>query len=176
MINLAGQPPERVDFECRRELYRARIHVEDTARSPGEVCAAVRGRIGDIVLTRAWRYWVAEGPVPLVIARALYDDPIGREDVRVAGHCGCPPPEFPWIQHRDADGKKLRPLTSEATDTRFRDDANGLLAKISAEIMATTRWVADPEAEAARSFVDAYHIDTEAGLRLFADVLRARNP
>ena len=42
---------------------------------------------------RAWYYWVATGPIPLSVARLLYNNPVGKKNIRVAGHCGCPPPD-----------------------------------------------------------------------------------
>lgn len=172
MINIAGGDPQGVDYECRRELFMARIPIVDGPRSGGEVATSVTGRLGQIVFRRAWSYWIASGPVPLSIARALYDDPIGRMDVRVSGHCMCPPPEFPWVEHLDADGKHLRPTTNRDRDVPPGGWDSPTLTPILTKIEATTRWVDDPEAEASSSFVDLYHIDSVAGLRLFADALR----
>ena len=49
-------------------------------------------------------YFVAEGWVPANIAERLYADPVGREVVRVDGHCGCPAPRGPvGIYHIDSE-------------------------------------------------------------------------
>lgn len=124
MPNLARRDPDpRVDERIKIELTRARIDLRELdhdERKRSEVPATIGGRIGAFTLQRAWMYWVVKGPMPLDAARALYADPIGADDVRVAGHCGCPPPD---------------------------------------------EWARD-------GFVDSYHIDSVAGLRLFADAVR----
>lgn len=104
MINLAGC--KESDEHIARELRRARI---DAVSVPvyGEPKATLAGKLGPFTFTRAWRYWVVEGPMPLAVARELYADPIGVDDVRVAGHCGCPPPEPPWVAYYDAAGERL---------------------------------------------------------------------
>jgi hypothetical protein len=92
MQNLAGKVD--CDVFILEELYKAGVciveHPEPLRR---EVPASLTGVMGKFTFARAWYYWVVEGPVPLSVAKILYDHPRGREDVRVAGHCGCPPPE-----------------------------------------------------------------------------------
>jgi hypothetical protein len=125
MKNLAGDVD--CDAHIRRELRRAIVPAISCDRDPNsEVPYRVRGQIGPFALRRAWTYWVATGPVPIEVARALHADPIGREDVRVAGSCACPPPEHPWLD--ELDGRRA---------------------------------------------VSLYHIDSEAGLRLYADAVRS---
>ena len=46
----------------------------------------------EFCLSRNWYYYVAVGYVPMEAAVELYEHPIGRKDVRVEGHCGCPDP------------------------------------------------------------------------------------
>lgn len=105
MRNLAGD--KECDREIRRELERARIPaVIDEEINHPEVKARFRGRLGEFVFTRHWTYWGAYGPVPLEVARELYADPVGATDIRVAGHCGRPPPEPPWL-HRWRDGRRV---------------------------------------------------------------------
>ena len=41
---------------------------------------------------RNWYYYVVSGYVPMEAAIELYEHPIGKKDVRVEGHCGCPDP------------------------------------------------------------------------------------
>jgi len=120
MRNLAGD--ERADSSIHDELEAAGIPcapIDSTFR--GEVPATVEGRLGAFTFHRLWYYWSVRGPMPLDAARRLYADPVGSTTVRVAGHCGCPPPDE-W-----ADG----------------------------------------------GFVHSYHIDSAAGLRLFADAVRS---
>jgi hypothetical protein len=118
VINLAGSTES--DIWCAAELTAAGITIEVADKPYGEPRTRVKGRLGGITFERAWYYWIASGPVPLGVARRLYADPVGGKDVRVAGHCGCPPPD---------------------------------------------EW-------AKGGYVRSYHIDSPAGLRLFADAVR----
>lgn len=124
MRNLAGNMD--CDAYIAVELRRSMIaSTECELDRHSEVPSRLRGKLCGITFQRAWTYWIASGPVPLGIAWWFYNDPIGRTDIRVAGHCGCPAPEPPWTETIDG-----------------------------------------------ASFVTTYHIDTEAGLRLFADTIR----
>jgi hypothetical protein len=121
--NLAGNP--ECDLWIAEELRRAMIPAEACEPDRCEVPSLLIGRLGAITFRRAWTYWVATGPVPIDIAHRLYEDPIGRTDIRVDGHCGCPAPVHPWTEI--VDGQEC---------------------------------------------VTSYHIDSEAGLRIFADAVR----
>lgn len=170
MQNLAGN--KDCDREIRRELARARIDVvEGGGDGKHEVPATVTGKLRGWTFKRAWYYWVAEGQLPLAVAQQLYADPIGKTDIRVAGHCGCPPPEYPWLAYFDADGVQLL-HDPDGEEARLAVDfvEKGFL---KVEQMAGKRFVTDAAAAAARVVVESYHIDSEAGLRLFADTLRA---
>lgn len=61
------------------------------------------GRLGPFTFARLWYYWHVSGPVPLPVAIELYEHPVGRQDVRVAGHCGRPPPQE-WAEDLE-DGR-----------------------------------------------------------------------
>ena len=126
MRNLAGD--SECDVFVEHELKRARIPIErvDLPRN-SEVPYRIIGRLGGITFQRAWTYWVAKGPVSIETARRLYDDPVGRTDIRVDGHCGCPEPVLPWTEVIDG-----------------------------------------------HEFVTTYHIDSEVGLRIFADAVRGQ--
>lgn len=123
MRNLAGD--SRCDIYIADELRRSMIPSEARAADRCEVPSLLIGRLGAITFRRAWTYWVATGPVPLDVAHRLYEDPVGRTDIRVDGHCGCPAPVHPWLS-----------------------TING------------------------QEFVTSYHIDSEVGLRIFADAIR----
>jgi len=60
----------------------------------------------EFVFVRRWSYWSVTGYVPLDTAVKMYRDPIGKRDVRVAGHCGCPPPEE-WILPKLVAGQEV---------------------------------------------------------------------
>lgn len=96
-------------------------------RSKSEVPYHIIGNIGDgkFIFKRAWYYWMISGNVPLKIAKKLYENPIGKRDVRVYGHCGCPPPKK-WTTR--INGKRC---------------------------------------------VTSYHIDSQLGLNLFAETVKA---
>lgn len=87
--------PELIDHvtkTCSDELVAAGITPHKfpfVGRS--EVPSMVRGSFGQWGFTRAWYYWVAEGPgIPPDIAEQLHAT--HGKQVRVAGHCGCPSP------------------------------------------------------------------------------------
>jgi len=123
MKNLAGV--EECDRDIRSELTRACIDIEEVPKGNSEVPYTLEGRLGALTFHRAWYYWVVNGPVSLKIAQELYAHPEGKANVRVAGHCGCPAPQTPWIEDIDGVG-----------------------------------------------YVTTYHIDTQAGLLLFAQKVK----
>jgi hypothetical protein len=164
MENLAGRGD--CDTSIFRELNRCGIEV---VRLPnklwGEVPASITGKLGQFQFHREWYYWVVRGNVPLPVAQELYNNPVGKTDIRVTGHCGCPPPDE-WVTYIDDKGRILCP-TSE------KPHGNGPLSK---SILARTdiRFVEDPSAEG-KGFIQLYHIDSELGLRIFADTLKKHN-
>ena len=82
------------DEEIAAELMKAGIPVSklpEFMRDKGEVKTIIMGELNLWGFTRAWYYWVANGPgIPPDIAMKLHEE-FGKE-VRVAGHCGCPSP------------------------------------------------------------------------------------
>lgn len=162
MENLAGL--EGCDPQVERELTRAKIDVVKGVRNErSEVPTSITGRLGSFIFQRRWRYWAAIGPVPLAVARELYDDPVGRTDIRASGDAGCRPPEL-WARYLDSTGRELLPA--------------GELSGLSKEIVALVesndrvRVVSNVEVEGGQPFITDYHIDSEIGLRVFADTLR----
>lgn len=129
MRNLAGSTTAHVDAYAEDELKEAGIHIFRGKPSRGEVPASVIGEQGRFRFERAWYYWVAHGPVSIELARKMYDDPRGRYDVRVAGHCGCPEPVKPWTEIVEGD-----------------------------------------------ECVTEYHIDSQDGLNLFAEIVLGTRP
>lgn len=129
MENLAGK--KDCDDVIIGELEKAGITILKGIKSDGEVLYSSIGVLGEwydakeieksiqkfsgsisikadsmgkyfkYVFVRAWYYWVVRGPVPLPIARKLYEHSIGKKDVRVAGHCDCPSP------NEEEDGRIL---------------------------------------------------------------------
>ncbi|MFH0936845.1 MAG: hypothetical protein V1808_00955 [Candidatus Daviesbacteria bacterium] len=175
MENLAGS--FECDFKIRQELDQAGIRViKLRERSEGEVPATLVGKLGNIYFARSWSYWVVEGEIPLEAAKEMYADLIGKEDVRVAGHCGCPPPED-WAKHYDIQGKELCPSKEEeyVLDLEAKKRKSRWDRKWIQEIRSTTRYVENPAKEAFKSVVDLYHIDSQEGLNLYAATARKFN-
>lgn len=165
MQNLAGN--DQADEYIRRELERARIPVQDTEPHSGEVPYTLIGQLGDLAFTRAWYYWVVNGNVPLEVAQELFADPVGVTDIRVAGDCGCPPPEerIKWLTD---EGKQIYPAEQQAEWDRIAKAHEFMQAEKDTIIFTD-----DPVAHGAKPFVTTYHVDTEIGLRIFVDTLKA---
>jgi hypothetical protein len=98
MQNLAGHPEST--RLAKSELEEAGIPVVALDAPYGEPRAWVGGAIGEFTFRRAWYYWIVNGPMPLAQAEEMYVHADGRHDVRVAGHCGCPPPSE-WADEVD---------------------------------------------------------------------------
>ena len=161
MDNLAGHP--KSDERCREELRLARIPTIEVERCGGPR-TIVAGKLGGVEFRRAWCYWIASGKVPLDVARRLYEDPIGQRDVRVDGFCGNEDPEkrtcwFDGDEHVaiDPDGSKDREYDAWI--------ANGEARAIDKPRFARAT-------DGLQGYVMGYHIDSLAGLRLFADTMR----
>lgn len=171
MINLAGN--KDCDREIRRELTRCRVPIVEGERSPGEVPATLTGKLGPFSMWRAWTYWVAKGAVPLTVAWELYDDPVGKTDVRVDGHCACPPPEGHRVRRYDSAGKQI--VLDKTGDEQGRFLHYVETGAIPASHFEQLHWVSfesDLVRQTECAVVESYHIDTEIGLRLFADTIR----
>lgn len=182
MINLAGHA--NPDPIVEEELFVAGIDVERLPHAlGGEVKTRIVGRLGPIRFHRAWYYWIAEGPVPLAIAREMYEQrPYGRRDVRVTGHCGCPPPEDPWLTYRDREGREIHLLHTETDLALYEKFKNGTLDRIMAKVLGPLfRGEQGPLVLSnddrkrlyATVTVESYHIDSQGGLKVFADAMRA---
>lgn len=93
-----------VDSLVHEELRQARIPVIRLPKiqDHSEVPTTVQGVLCGWKFVRAWYYWIAEGPaLPFEFADPLHEH-IGQE-VRVAGHCGCPKPRE-WYSRHDQLG------------------------------------------------------------------------
>lgn len=104
MKNAAGD--NDCDVYLREELELAGIKVVPYRRlkeyERSEVPADVIGQLKGWTFTRAWYYWVARGPeIPFEPAEKLHE--LHGQEVRVAGHCGCPSP-LEWYGEREYSG------------------------------------------------------------------------
>lgn len=171
MQNLAGN--KDCDREIMRELTRCRIPIVECERSTGEVPSALEGKLGPFRMWRAWTYWVVKGPAPLHVAQELYDDPVGRTDVRVDGHCGCPAPEGHNVNRYDSAGKQLVLDKTGDEQRRYLHFVDqGFIPESRFNELHWVSFESDLVRLTERAVVEVYHIDTEVGMRLFADTIR----
>lgn len=188
MINLAKSPIAKNDEAILEELFVAGIDVlRDDTRLDAEVSTHITGvlrRKSTLVpifrFQRAWYYWMVEGNVPLAVAEAMYaQEPYGKRDVRVAGHCGCPPPKE-WAVHFTAEGKRVFLFTGHDLELHrsFKDGtlSPSMRAALSNLFLGNEGPIVETEAErdaiTALRAVTNYHIDSQAGLKVFVDTLR----
>jgi len=169
MQNLAGRGPHPSTEICKAELEAAGITPCDATPPLGEVGSLVAGELRGFKFTRFWYYWVVEGPMPLEAARRIHADPVGAKGVRVAGHCGCPPPVDPWVKWFmpdgtrvwvDPTGKQAEQWEKYRANKDFEDDGARFVRSIE-------------ETPGARGFVMSYHVDTAEGLKLLVDTIRS---
>ena len=169
MRNLAGV--EDCDLEIEQELTMARINiVKLPAKVSSEVKFSLMGELNSWKFSRAWYYWVAtEGRLPLEVARKLWQDPIGKKDVRCGGHCGCLSPDEYGATYLGENGIHL------CSDPEGKEEKGwdrlvekGLIHKEEPR----PHFVQDKKAVYKTAYVDLYHIDSLAGLRLFADTIK----
>lgn len=166
MKNLAGV--KECDQTIIEELKTAgitQVKVEKPKNTevPYSVEGVIETKFGTLSLTRAWTYWVVSGLVPLALAEKLYANPEGKTAVRVSGHIGCLDPKN-QIVYVDRKGKELYPKTELE-----EYDKNSLLYQLVKK-NKSIRFVDDP-AKDGKPFVKNYHIDTQAGLNLFNQVV-----
>lgn len=171
MQNLAGN--KDCDVPVEKELMRAGIDLLRGMPRDNEVPASIRGQLGKFTFTRAWYYWVVKGDVPIEVARELYEDPVGKTDVRVAGHCMCPAPDK-WTVWKTPDGCRVLAAKEEegfkASALKYLgDDSEDSLLKLYGEKYVFSD---DPESLGAKQCVGSYHIDSELGLYKFVEALK----
>lgn len=146
--------------------------------------ALVRTPSGVVEIARGHSYyWTAKGRVPLQKALKLYGHPIGRDKIRVAGHCGCPPPEAPWVDWFAPDGKKVMALKTKTECEEYvqrgreaadRGEEPSHIAEVGAKILAENYFSDNPAMDFdAKGYVDSYHIDSDLALKIFVDELKA---
>jgi hypothetical protein len=164
--NLAGN--RDCDVVIRAELDEAGVpRAELRVPLEREVAASVVGQLGPFRFERAWYYWVVNGNVPLMVAEEMYATEIGKRDVRVVGHCACPPPAE-WAKYMDADGKKLVSDPDGTQETKYR----AFSGRFGWPDDEAPRFVPCAKDAAAAAYVTSYHIDSQEGLALFAETMR----
>ena len=163
MRNLAGDANRNEEIE--RELARAGINIVRGEKVHPDITIPISGELGSFKFQREWAYWVVTGLVPIAVARELYKDPVGVKNIRVVGHAGCPEPDryAVWFM---PDGRLVVPLEKEEVYKAYANKGS-LVGGISDYVFSD-----DPESIGAEGAVTHYHIDTELGLRIFADTLK----
>jgi hypothetical protein len=169
MKNLAGV--KNCDIYIKNELRSCGIDIVEGKRVGGEVAASLQGKLKDFTFQRAWYYWVVEGLVPLHVAQELYADEVGKTDIRVAGHCDCPAPEKPWVTWVADDGREI---ISENQKKSFKELAKSHpdWEEFKTEAVEKRFIFSDKPELYGSPFIDSYHIDSELGLKIFADRIK----
>lgn len=156
MINLAGN--EECDKYIIEELKKAHISLNKVEIVNKEVAYTIKGQLNDFEFRRAWYYWVVSGKMPLEYAKYLYEN-FKDLNIRVAGHCGNPPPEE-WCEPENYQDK----IKSYCEKWRNKELSEDELNKTCNEIK-----------QQGPQFVMWYHIDTQEGLNKFAEVVYNNN-
>lgn len=166
MKNLAGV--STCDEDIRKELTRARIPIVpvDPTRCevPYSIIGKIEGPMGQIEFKRAWYYWVADGRIPLNLAKSLYADPIGVTDIRVSGDCTCPAPEGHHVHYLGKDGRVLQSRKSEQEFIKMKEHFDW-----AKDVESKYEFVDD--VTIGKPYIEGYHIDTMEGLRVFVDAI-----
>jgi hypothetical protein len=130
------------------------------------------GQLGSFKFTRYAIHWAVTGLMPMEIADELEADPVGKDDIHVVGHplCGwhglwpslryaphlLVPEELPYLT--DEDKQALQEFAQTYVSWEVPDG-----------------WYAVPPDRAkslgARPYITGYRIDSEVGLRVFAETL-----
>lgn len=157
---------EHPNIRAERELNHARISVRrDALKRLSKIPAIVTGELGDFTFERGSYWWTVTGELPLQIAKELYDDPAGRAYIRVAGNADHLPPAPPFVVWKTRhDNRQV--LSSEEY---MKKRENGSLPDSALNGYEVSD---DPAAIGAQGFITYFHLDSEVGLRLFADTLK----
>ena len=104
-------------------------------------------------------YWCVEGQMPVKKAEELWRDPIGRTDIRVTGHCGCPSPSDPWLTYIDPEtGKEVLKQTEKAEFERLK--------------LEHGQYLFSEDRKQYPAFVSTYHVDSELGLYVLLNKIK----
>jgi hypothetical protein len=159
MQNLAGHWNSTAIVKV--ELTRCGIPVKtiNEKYDGGEVGAKVYGELGQFHFYRAWRYYIVNGRLPLNVAEKLYEHPVGRTDIRVNGHCGCPPPKEQAVVFDD-NGIQL--ISKQCIDEIYQAincvNENSYFQKQHYEAMLENIRCIDEVPEQLRcAYIDLYH-------------------
>ena len=180
MQNVAGKKTTDADSQLSMELEGAGITV---VRAPiphphPEVHTHVTGQLGEIVFRRQWYYWAVDCWIPYSVALELWNDPLGRQDVRVGGYAGNIDPltyGTTWINAET--GKHILPMREKVQcEGIVKESKDGMLLEIGKRILAENEFAEVPsEAAKLNGFLSGYHIDSYEGLKLFVATVKKYN-
>lgn len=156
MINLAGV--RTCDETITKELSEAGVDIVGVGKMKREVPASIIGKCNNFIFTRNWYYWVVSGYMPLAIAKEIYAK-YKSLNIRVAGHCGNPPPEE-WSEPKNyAEKRKVYFEQWRRGEITLHElNKKGLEIRTQGE-----------------QFITHYHIDTQEGLNRFVEIIKANN-
>lgn len=137
------------------ELTEAGIPIVNVGRLDNEVKTNYIGMLNGFVFIRAWYYWVVKGWMPLEHAKYLYENYKDLQ-IRASGDAGNPDPES------CSECKDSKTLAKNALDRVRAKEMT--MEEANAEYMLRIK-----EGE---QFIDMYHIDTQAGLNRFVEVIK----
>lgn len=159
MENLARREYDlEADKKVKEELQIAGVPTIRIGLMNNEVKTYYIGILNGFVFRRAWNYWVVSGNMPLEYAQHLYDN-YKDLNIRVAGHCGNPPPKE-WAINKDYHSL-MKPYVDKWIN---KEISNGELDDIGNKIRHQGEQV-----------VNMYHIDTQLGLCKFVETIKNNN-
>lgn len=156
MINLAGD--KACDEKIREELNLAGVEIANIGKMDREVPASIIGKCNNFIFSRAWSYWVVTGYMPLKYAKEIYEK-YKDLNIRVAGHCGNPPPED-WCEPKNWQ-IKCKPYIDKLYNKEITyEECDKHCNEISKQ---------------GEQFIAHYHIDSQEGLNRFAEIINENN-
>lgn len=183
MINLAGK--EDCDKYIIEELLKVGVMAVPLPKSNHpEVKSLYEGQFLGWKFRRQWYYWSVS--CEDVLGHGLdmkYASPLhalAGQEVRLAGHCGCPSPDDGfWMEKFDKDGNHLIAQKDLDTCKGYSESDDSVLAKsyddIYKKLIKEYRAVEDPleyAKEKGQLIAKSYHIDSQEGLEIFCWALR----
>lgn len=125
------------------------------------------GIFGPFTFTKDERnyYWRVSGPMPLSAAERIHITSTGSRDVRVNGNCGCPAPDVSQARWIARDGRRI--VGVESGKQLQGAVENGLFPPNYMDAYLIT-----DDLSTATGTIETYHVDSEAGLRVLANVIK----
>lgn len=175
MQNLAGNKyaTEIVSSELRRcGIEIVNLGADRLGEVPSTVMGKLTCELGEFTFKRAWYYYIVEGRVTLKIANKLYDNPVGKNDIRVNGNCTCPSPED-QATYYDYMGKEL--VSKEDIEELNKFLLNTTIEstrQFCKKTLPKLKCIDEVPPDSRYGYIDLYHIDSELGLYIFVQTLK----